>query len=250
VRLVDRRLWRIETLSLLAVSLSVTLGLIVPMAYLGSRMDFLRYDIYPLYAAAGWGLYEIATSRRRRRAAALVFAGWILAVPACLSVMVDSRLGTQEYPELKALAQGRNALEMGYGDPVVTRANLASYLDTHVLARNRRVLLDAYQGAAIAAQVRPDHARLLIMTFDRRFRAGLADPARFRISYVLLPDPANWPQDGINRTRPRLWSGHEPGFTLAKAFNRGPQSHLPENWRLYAVHRGVRVLPTANRSGG
>ena len=61
-RLVDGRAWRIESVSLVVLALSVIVGLIAPMAYLGSRMDFLRYYIYPLFAAAGWGLYEIAIS--------------------------------------------------------------------------------------------------------------------------------------------------------------------------------------------
>jgi hypothetical protein len=250
VRVADRRLRRIETASLLVLGLSVTLALIAPMAYLGSRMDFLRYYMFPLYAAAGWGLYEIAISRRRGRASVLVLAGWILAVPACLWVMANPRLGTQEYPELKALVEGRDALELGYGDPVITRGRLASYLDTRVLSRQRRVLLDSYQGAAIAAQLRPEHARLLVMTFDRRFRAALADPFRHRMAYVLLPDPKSWPQDIVNRTRPRLWAGKEPGFALAEAFDAGPATHLPENWRLYAVRSGARVLPTPSGGGG
>jgi hypothetical protein len=248
VRLVDRRLRRIETVSLLVVGLSVTLTLIAPMAYLGSRMDFLRYYMIPLYAAAGWGLYEIAVSGRRRRASALVLAGWILAVPACLWVMANPRLGVQEYPELKALVQGRDALELGYGDPVITRAPLVSYLDARVLSQDGRVLLDSYQGAAIAAQLPPENAERLVMTFDRRFLAALADPFRYRIAYVLIPDPKSWPQDVINRTRPRLWAGNEPGFALVKAFDAGPATHLPENWRLYAVRPGARVLPPP--SGG
>ena len=49
-------------------------------------------------------------SRRRGRATALVLAGWVLAIPACVLVMADPRLGVQEYPELKALVQGRDAL--------------------------------------------------------------------------------------------------------------------------------------------
>ena len=250
VRLVDRRLWRIETVSLVVVGLSVTVGLIAPMAYLGSRMDFLRYYIYPLFAAAGWGLYEIATSTRRRRATALVLGGWIVAVPACLWAMANPRLGTQEYPELSALVKGRDALELGYGDPVATRTPLADYLDAHVLSSDRRVLLDAYQGAAVAVQIRPDHAQYLLMTFDHRFRGALADPRRYGISYVLIPDPAAWPQDAVNRTRPRLWAGREPGFTLVRRFDAGSASHLPENWRLYAVKPGVRILSTTNGGAG
>lgn len=249
VRVADRRVWRIETVSLVVIGLSVTLLLVAPMAYLGSRMEFLRYYVTPLYAAAGWGLYEIAISKRRRRAIGLVIAGWLVAAPACLWAMFNPALGTQERPELKALVEGRDALAMGYGDPVITRARLARYLDAKVLSKDRRVLLDSYQGAALAAQIRPSHARLLVMTFDRRFRAALADPDGQRISYVLVPDPEDWPQDVLNRTRPRLWVGQEPGFELAKAFDPGPEFRLPESWRLYAVRPGVRVLPTGSGGG-
>jgi hypothetical protein len=164
--------------------------------------------------------------------------------------MANPRLGVQEYPELRALVHDRDALALGYGDPVITRAPLARYVDSAVLSRHRRLLLDAYQGAAIAAQLDPQDARLIVMTFDRRFRASLADPVAHRISHVLVPDPASWPQDVVNRTRPRLWAGKEPGFVLAKAFDAGPKTGLPESWRLYSVRRDARVLPTEEVGGG
>jgi hypothetical protein len=190
LRAVDRRLARIETVSLLAVGLSVTLGLIAPMAYLGSRMDFLRYEMYPLYAAAG------------------------------------------------------------YGDPVVTRARLADYLADRVVSPERHVLLDAYQGAAVAAQLPAAKSRFLVMTFDRRFRAALADPVHHNVSYILVPDPATWPQDIVNRTRPRLWAGKEPGFALVKTFEAGSATRLPEDWRLFAVQPDARVLATTSGGNG
>lgn len=88
------------------------------------------------------------------------------------------------------------------------------------------------------------------MTFDRRFREALADPDTHQVSYVLVPDPAVWPQDAITRARPRLWGGHEPGFVLAEAFDPGPKFNLPESWRLFAVRPGFRVLPNATGGGG
>ena len=97
----------------------------------------------------------------------------------------------------------------------------------------------------------PDaHAGQLIMTFDRRFREALADPDTHQVSYVLVPEPAVWPQDAITRARPRLWGGHEPGFVLAEAFDPGPKFNLPESWRLFAVRPGFRVLPNATGGGG
>jgi hypothetical protein len=73
---------------------------------------------------------------------------------------------------------------------------------------------------------------------------------RHRISYLLLPDPAWWPQDAIYRARPRLWAGREPGFKLVKAFAAGPTFDLPENWRLFAVERRARVLPNGSGDQG
>lgn len=242
VRLMDRRLLRIETVSLVVVGLSVTIGEVAPMAYLGSDMGFLRYHIWPLFAAAGFGLYEIATSTRRRWAIALVLGGWVLAAPACLWVMTDHPF-QQEYSELRSvLHPGRDARELGTLDVVSANAPVANWLHAHVLARHRRVLLDSFQGYAVAPQIPPQDQQYLWMSFDHRFGAALADPRRYGISYILLPDPADASTDVINRTRPMLWPGRAPGFTLVKQFGA-------EAWRLYAVRPGVRVLPTPPGGG-
>jgi hypothetical protein len=247
VRAVDRRLWRIESLSLTALTLSVPWLLIAPMAFQGSRMDFLRYYIYPLYVAAGWSPYEIAKSSRRRRAACLVLAGWIAAVPVCAWTMSRPGLAIQEYPEYRAVVTGHDARALGYGDPVVTRGPLAAYLERDVLSRGGRVLLDSFQGAAVAVQVSPRDSGKLMMTFDKRFRGALANPDRYRITHVLVPDPDVWPQDAITRARPALWGGHERGFQLVRRFGSGVG--LPEEWRLYRVRPGFKVLPTESEGG-
>jgi 4-amino-4-deoxy-L-arabinose transferase-like glycosyltransferase len=144
VRIVDQRLWRINTVSAVLLALSVPFGMVAPMAYIGSPMGYARYLMYPLFAAAGWGLFEIAVSSRRRRATALVLAGWIAAIPSCLWLMSNPVLGVQEHPELKALLHGRNAQQLGpgvwagaggAGDPVATRAQLTRDLEREVLAR-------------------------------------------------------------------------------------------------------------------
>jgi hypothetical protein len=248
LRIVDRRLWRINTAAAVLLALSVPFGMVAPMAYVGSPMGFARYLMYPLFAAAGWGLFEMAVSKRRRRATALVFAGWIAAIPGCLWLMSSPVLGVQEYPELKALIHGRDARDLGRGvwagaggagDPIATRARLTGYLEREVLGRRKRLLLDSFQeGPAIGAQVRPGHQQFLIMGFDRRFRPALSRPAEYRISYFLVPNPKDSPQDAIARTRPRLWAGREPGFELAKSFSE-PSG---QEWRIYAVRPGVRPL--------
>ena len=239
VRLVDGRLRRINTLSVLLLGLSVPLGMVVPLAILGSPMGFLRYLVYPLFVAAGWGLYEIAMSRRRGTAVALILAGWLIAFPAGLWIMADPRLGPEEHLEVAALADGGKG-----GDSVGMRAPVARYLETNILPNGGRVLLDSVAGgSAIALQLSPAHLRRLILTADRRFKPALAQPGSYGVRYFLMPDPVGTPTAAIGRAYPRLWDGKQPGFRLVTTLTT-----QMEKWRIYAVQRSAGVPPTP--SGG
>jgi hypothetical protein len=226
VRLVDGRLWRINTLSVLLLGLSVPLGMVVPLAILGSPMGFLRYLVYPLFVAAGWGLYEIAMSRRRGTAVALILTGWLIAFPAALWIMADPRLGPEEHLELEALADGGRS-----GDSVGMRAPVARYLEANVLPTGGRVLPDSVAGgSAIALQLRPAHLRRLVLTSDRRFKLARAQPGSYGVRYFLMPDPVGTPTAAIGRAYPRLWDGEQPGFRLVTTLTT-----QMEQWRIYAV---------------
>jgi hypothetical protein len=228
VRLVDGRLWRINTLLVVLLGLSVPLGMVVPMAIAGSPMGFLRYLVYPLFVAAGWGLYEIALSRRRRRAAALILAGWLVAFPASLWIMSNPRLGPEEYGELKAVMQGLDG-----ADSVGMRAPVASYLERHILPQGRNVVFDSVAGGSmIAMQIGPEHVRQLIVTADRRFEDAIAHPGSHRVGYFLMPDPVGTPTAAIGRAYPGLWDGEQPGFRLVKTL-----ATPLEKWRIYEVRR-------------
>jgi hypothetical protein len=239
VRIVDGRLWRINSASVVLMSLSVPLGMVVPLAVLGSPMGFLRYLIYPLFVAAGWGLYEIALSRRRRAAVALVLAGWLLAIPASLWTM-SSRLGPEERVELQAVAQGFDGV-----DSVDTAAPVARYLESDILPKGRNVVFDSVaQGAMVAVQIRPAFVGQLIVTSDHRFKDAIAHPGSHHVGYFLMPDPAGTPTAAIGRAYPRLWDRAEPGFRLVKTL----QTRL-EKWRVYEVRSDADALTTP-RGGG
>jgi hypothetical protein len=241
VRFVDGRLWRINTLAVTLLGLSVPLGMVVPLAILGSPMGFLRYLVYPLFVAAGWGLYEIAISRRRRAAVALILAGWVAALPAALWIMSDPRLGPEEHLELKAVAHGLDG-----ADSVGMRAPVAKYLEAHILPEGRNVVFDSVAGGSmVAVQIRPAYIRQLINTFDRRFKEAIATPGRHDVGYFLMPDPVGTPTAAIGRAYPRLWDGGQPGFRLVKTL-----ATPLEKWRIYAVQPGARALPTPSGGDG
>jgi hypothetical protein len=239
VRLLDGRLWRANTLGVIALGLSVPLGMIVPMAFVGSPMGFLRYLLFPLFAAAGWGLYEIAISRRRRMAAAVILGGWIAAAPAAWWVMTTPQLGLEERGELVALKDGTDGRDI-----VDSSTPVARYLDKEILPRGRNVVFDSVaEGATISMQLQPAHLKLAIITSDHRFKDAIARPGSHGVGYFVMPDPARTPKAAIGRAYPRLWSGRLPGFRLVKTVPT-----RVETWRIYAVLPGARRL--WNRRGG
>lgn len=244
VRLVDGRLWRIDSLLVVVLGLSVTLGMVVPMAVLGSYMGFLRYHMFPLFVAAGWGLYEIALSRRRNAATALIVAGWLVAFPVTVYVMASPRLGEQERGELMALVEGGTSAD----DPVGVRAPVARYLEAHVLGRGRSVVFDPNRAGGdqmVAMQIRAAYANQLILAYNRRFDEAVAHPTSYDVGYFLMAEPDKGPRVGISRRYPRLWSGQQPGFRLVKTLVT-PM----EKWRIYAIAPGARNARDATRGDG
>jgi hypothetical protein len=230
VRALDGRFWRINTLSLVLLLGSVPLGLIAPLVYLGASFGWLRYFVYPLFVAAGWGLYEVASSPHRRRAAHLVLLSWIVAAPVLLSVMADPSLGRDENPEVRALMTGKDAREAGFdtGTGSITRETpVAQYLSE--LPEDSRVALDT-AGWSIAAQVSPERLKSLILIHDSRFRDAINDPKARDTAYLLLPNPSKAPNDLIGQRWPSLWSDGVPGFEFVESF-----PGAPEEWRLYKV---------------
>jgi 4-amino-4-deoxy-L-arabinose transferase-like glycosyltransferase len=225
-RLVDGRFWRINTLSVTLLSLSVPLGMVAPLAVLGSPMGFLRYLVYPLFVAAGWGLYEIAMSRRRGLAVALILAGWLAALPAGLWVMASPRFGLEERGELQAVAQGVDGT-----DSVDIAAPVARYLEANILPTGRNIVLDSVaQGAMVAVQIRPAFMPQIISTSDRRFKDAIARPGSHGVGYFVMPNPKGTPTAAIGRRYPHLWDGGQSGFRLVTTL-----ATQLEKWRIYAV---------------
>jgi hypothetical protein len=231
IRALDGRLWRTNTLSLVLLLLSVPFGLIAPLIYLGASYGWLRYFIYPLFVAAGWGLYEVVLSRHPRRASMLVMAGWIVAAPVTLWAMTNPALGVEEHLVARGFVTGRDAEQVGFDTTtgsIEQNSPVARYLNE--LPDESRVVLDTSSGWSVAIQASPSRLENLILSHDFRFRAAVEKPRAYGVSYFLVPKPSGAPNDFIAARRPALWSGGEPGFELVKSF---PET--PSGWRLYKV---------------
>ena len=239
VRALEGRFWSSQTLSLCLLALSVPFGLIAPLLFMGASFGWLRFFMYPLLVAAGWGLYEVAVSRRRERAAAVVLAGWVLAGPAALGAMADPVLGQEEHLIVRGVLTGKSGVEVGYaGDPISLTRPLAAYLEQGPLRRREWVALDQTGGFPIAGQVRGEHLDRLLLTPDRVFRRAVAAPAAHGVRYLLVPNPALKPRDAIVQAHPKLWPGRDPRFRLVRSW---PERDL--EWKLYEA-RGRVAAPT------
>jgi hypothetical protein len=223
VRLLDGRLLRINTLSLLLLSSSVQFGLFPFLLYNGMSYGWLRFFMYPLFVAAGWGLYEIAQSKHRKLAVTLVLAGWMLAAPVIFHAMKDPQLGQEENHVVEALFSGERFRDEGDITPVVR------YLETEVFSKHQTVLLEPVGEWPIAMRVSPhDLGEHVIVTRDSEYQNIVEDPTKYGVEYFLVPPYT--PQKDINREHPRLYEGDEPGFELVKTF-----PEIRDQWRLYKV---------------
>ena len=237
VRLIERRLARAETAALLALALAVPVGLFWPLLEGGLSYGWLRFFMYPLLVAAGWGLYEIATSSRRRRAAALVLLGWAVAVPTTLWAMWQPELGQEEHIVVRGLWRGFDGAAVGFADPIDLAAPVARFVEELPLEGDQSVMVESFRGYAIMVQMPPGFP--LMGTADRRFRSALADPGRERVRYVVATDHPNGLPDAISRARPRLWSGEEPGFRFVREFAEPGEG---VRWKVFEVSPDARVL--------
>jgi hypothetical protein len=231
VRVSEGRLLRLNTLMMTGLSLCVPFGLITLQLYDGTSFGWLRYFMYPLYVAAGWGLYEIGKSKRRNLAIALVFAGWLISAPVSLWAMADPELGQNEYQVVRSIWTGETAAEVGY--PLYFRDILDVSAAIDSLEDDALVLADSSNAWTIAATVNPDTLKhTLVLSSDDRFHDALEDPASVGVRYLLVPSPKVAPADLLNAEYPDLWAGNDPRFSLTHAFD-----DTGVGWRLYEVKR-------------
>lgn len=243
VRAMEGRLRTLKTTSLILLTVSVPVGLFAPLLFLGVTFGWLRFFMYPLFVAAGWGLYEIAASRRRRRATAVILASWVLAIPAAFAAMAHPRLGEEENLIVKGLVSGQTGPEVGFYDQIEDMRPVSRFLQMGPLREGEWVALDQFAGFPVPAQIPREQFKHLLLTPDRAFDAAIRDFAGHGVRYVLVPSPENTPQDAILRVHPRLWSGQDPAFELVRAF-----PDTAKEWRLYRVRGHIADRTAVDRA--
>jgi hypothetical protein len=236
LRALDGRLRRPQTLVLVTTALCVPLALELPRVYHGASGGSFRYLMYPLFVAAGWSLYEIASSGARRRATAIVVAAWLASVPILVTTMLNPAIGSDEEPVVSMLLHTKPNPPPFILQGLVKEAHpTARFIEDQVFSVGGRVLADSYAAGPFRLATSRRYVKRWLMTEDRHFQRALRDPARFGVHWVLMPDPREVPEDALVRTHPLLWSGRDPRFQLVHAF--APSGHGRSAWRLFELRR-------------
>ncbi len=154
----------------------------------------------------------------------------LVAVPTTLGAMLTAQTGQEERPVVQAIA--------GRATPAATASTaialkVAQYLDARSLA-DGSVLVDSFTGFPVILASRAP--RQFLITSDRDFALALANPAAFRVHYLLVPAPADGNSlgtlDALNRAYPGLWPSGAASGALEQEFD-GPGKRA--EWRLYRV---------------
>jgi hypothetical protein len=169
---------------------------------------------------------EMALPRRRRflAVAGAVLAAVAFAGPSLVTstaAMADPTVGREEYTHLSyifkpALGASNSASDERYR--AATSDKITQYLDD-LNVPNGRILVDTFTPCVPFIILASRHPKHFVITNDRDFKPTLADPATFKVQYILAPLPSyTGSLDAINRAYPTLYDTGADIATQVKEF--------------------------------
>jgi hypothetical protein len=207
----------------------------------GRSFGWLRFSIavVPLAVLLAGVLVSQAGPRRWLRlpagivACALVLPGVFTAG----SAMLDRKLGREESLVLTAEVNAKNAnlTELVSHRRFDFGPKIAAFVEAAHYGRGR-VLTDAASAFPILLWAKDPSA--YVITPDQDFARVLADPATFKVHYLLLPDPQRSGADALNTAYPTLFESGWPGGRLVHEWK---SSGMAATWRLYELPAGVPI---------
>jgi hypothetical protein len=210
-RLFDRRLFRWETLALIALVLSIP-ALQYVMLYTANSFGWLRFFLYPLPIAIAWLPYEfgkLKPGRQLFRIIAAVFCCFALIASGVLTwiSMHDPESGKEEYAAYIAETTR---------DGLNTQQEIAEYINEN--CNDGILLLDSFETFYIILNL--DNTDNLITTTSYTFKEAVDDPAALDVKYIVAVDPSGLgASDAINMRYADLYENGADWCTLLKSFD-------------------------------
>lgn len=154
----------------------------------------------------------------------------LVAVPAAVNSVFDSRLAREEAPKLAGLIAG-DRLMPGERRQFLVAGELARDLDARNLPHGS-VVVDVALGFWIVLQ--SDRPEQFVITPDRDFERIVADPAAFDAQYLLVSPPTGLGGLGaLERAHPGLYETGAGIATLIGTYGDAKTTGVA--WRLYRV---------------
>jgi hypothetical protein len=217
IRLLNKQLFKWETLMLIALTASIPAFQYI-MLYTGSSFGWLRFFVYPLPIAMAWLPYEfnkIAAQKIRLKT---------ILVTACATILIASGVVTGvlfNYPDMAS--EEYTTYKTGNSGFQVQK-QIAAYVNKN--CSDGILLLDSFQTYYVILHL--DSTKNLITTSSYDFQQAVADPWEYEVKYILTVNSAGLGiSDAINNYYPGLYENGADWCTLEKDFG---------DYRLYKVN--------------
>lgn len=218
IRLINRSLFRWETLMFLVLVLSIP-AFESFMLLRGASFGWLRFFVYPLLIAVAWLPFELREMKDRAPlfkpvaivlcCLALVFSAVSVGIP-----LKNPEVAGEEYSTY-FMKSGSSNLDM--------QIDIAAYIDEHYA--NTVFLMDSYYTWYVIMNM--DSPDKVITSCSYTFYGAIESPAEFDVQYILLVDPEIGAADAINRYYPDLYENGADWCTMEKDFG---------DYRVYKVN--------------
>ncbi len=216
IRLLNKQLFKWETLMLLALAASIPAFQYI-MLYTASSFGWLRFFVYPLPIAMAWLPHEFSRIAIERTRLKNILAS------LCLVVLLGSGIVTGflfNYPDIAneeytTYKTGNAGFEI--------QKQIAEYVNKN--CTDGVLLLDSFQTYYVILHL--DSTENLITTSSYTFQQAVADPWEYDVRYILTVNSAGLGiSDAINNYYPGLYENGADWCTLEMDFG---------DYRLYKV---------------
>jgi hypothetical protein len=225
LRLLDRRLFRWDTLILMVMFVSMPL-LQVFMLVKGTTLAWLRYFIYVLPVSFAWLPYELSQMRRK----------WRMAIPL-IAMIINFGVLSYAITQPSVAPDENNFLQNSLGRHSQAYyewadfTGIANYLDAH--HAQDIILTDSFSAYFVILQ--SEFPKRFYISSDFDFKKAISDPKQYQVDYILIPKPGSASViSAINNEYPNLFEHGAAWAELVHDFD--------SKWRLYKITKSTGGL--------